>query len=1063
MKTPPSVFRSTSIAVGLSLLLGSATALRAGLQVPYTANASTLHLWHLDDPNGLQATDTVTTASITLTNLGMPNPGTGPYTNASLGAPAFIGLGTCLSGTTRQHLLYGGAFTDVSQFCNPVSGAFTFEALARFDTPSFNPIDAEIVSGDNGLGLANRGWQWRLFNGVMEWNLLAGNSGDNDFKSPLPATGIDAAIPGAWYHLAVTYTGDNPTNSDPANVLTFYWTLLDANRTYASKLGQFTATRPLNGSPLGSSTPSLGVGGSARNITSNPGNNEGLIGSIDEVRISNVALRSNEMAFVAGGTINPPSFTRQPPEQVLVGYGRTLTIAALASGTPPLQYQWQHAGTNVAGQTETTLVISHPTFANDGDYQLVVTNNYGTITSTVARVVIGAAPTGLFNTGLDTNGAVSAGDIPDPHWTLLRSADPAFLGPNTLVFEYAYPIQFADPNGAFSPTNGISMWMGAGGNLGGVTFNSPAGQYIYRTTFVLDTADPATVTVGGNLWVNGSISDILLNGRSTGIALAPGGTLYITSFSITNGFVAGLNTLDFVETLTGNAISGLRVEISGVGLALPPGPPVISVQPNNQTVRDGNAPPNTSLAEFSVVALGRPPLSYQWSADGAPLNGATQRTLTFVNPISGGQGRNFSVVVSNDSGSVTSQVAVLTSSPLISLPCRLRLVSSLFRVKPSHFRFRTWSSRRWTRTRYVGFVAADPWSTNGATTGLANVLQTGATLVYTPAEGYLGLDQFGYTLSDQLDTVAGSVNILVVGSPQPVSTVVAPGGLATFSVGMSSAPPGYSFQWQLNGTNISGATVGQVQIANAQVADAGSYTLVVTDPLGQLWRSPVGGLTVGTPGNGTGLSGDYFAYGNGSTNFTGLPALTRVDPTVDFNWETAAPDPSLPADYFLVRWHGLVQPIYSDLYTFSTRTDDGARLWVNGQLLVNRWQNQGATTVSGNIALQAGRRYELVMEYYENTSAASAQLSWSSLHQPPQVIPLTQLYPDTGLLTPAVAASLSNQTNLVINWAGTFTLQSASEATGPWSTVANAVIGPYTLPVAAAPRQFYRLVEPIGP
>jgi hypothetical protein len=254
-----------------------------------------------------------------------------------------------------------------------------------------------------------------------------------------------------------------------------------------------------------------------------------------------------------------------------------------------------------------------------------------------------------------------------------------------------------------------------------------------------------------------------------------------------------------------------------------------------------------------------------------------------------------------------------------------------------------------------------------------------------------------------------------------------------------------------------------VQIANAQVADAGSYTLVVTDPLGHPWRSPVAGLTVGTPGNGTGLSGDYFAYGNGSTNFSGLPALTRVDPTIDFNWETAAPDPSLPADYFLVRWHGLVQPIYSAPYTFSTRTDDGARLWVNGQLLVNRWQNQGATTVSGNIALQAGRRYELVMEYYENTSAASAQLSWSSLHQPPQVIPLTQLYPDPGLLTPAVAANLSNQTNLLINWAGTFTLQSASEATGPWSTVANAVIGPYTLPVAAAPRQFYRLVEPIGP
>src|ERR1051326_9225568 len=92
----------------------------------------------------------------------------------------------------------------------------------------------------------------------MEWNLLPGNGSDNDFKSTLPSTGPDAAIAGAWYHVAVTYTGSTPTNSDTANQLTFYWTLLDANRVAADKLGQFTMSRPLDGSPSGTAPPNLG-------------------------------------------------------------------------------------------------------------------------------------------------------------------------------------------------------------------------------------------------------------------------------------------------------------------------------------------------------------------------------------------------------------------------------------------------------------------------------------------------------------------------------------------------------------------------------------------------------------------------------------------------------------------------------------------------------------------------------------------------------------------------------------------------------------------------------------
>jgi hypothetical protein len=1034
----------------------------AALQIPYTPDADTLHLWHLDEPNGLSAADVVETAPIPLTVLGLPNPGTGPYTNTSLGNVSFPGLGTCMSGNHKAHLLYGGAFPDVSQFRNPESGAFTFEALVKFDINPLGTIDHEIVSGDNAGGITTRGWQWRIFNGVMEWDLLAGST-DNDFKAPLPATGPNAAVVGVWYHVAVTYTGENPINGDPPNLITFYWTLLDPNRTTADQLGQFTATRPLNGSPQGTSQPSLGIGGSARAISgANPGNNEGFIGSVDEVRISSVARAPDQMAFMAGGTLNPPSFTTQPTTNTLVGYGKTLTVAALVSGTLPLHYQWRLNEVDVPGQNETTLVVPGVTFAQAGRYQLVVTNEAGSVTSTVAQVTVGSAAAELFGTGVDSEGVVSEGNVVDPHWTLVQSADTSHLGPDTMIFENSFPLIFASPTGSYSPTNGYSMWIGPAGNQGGNYANSPVGQYTYRTQFLLDSADPATVTLKGNLWVAGSIPSMVLNGKSTGISLAPGGTLYAATFAITNGFVQGVNTLDILETITAGA-SALRVDpLQVVGLALPPGLPDITQQPANQTVRDASMAPG-SQAAFSVTAYGRPPLAFQWWADGAPLSGATSRALTFIDPTAGAQGRAFSVVVSNDSGSVTSQVAVLT------------LVSENQPPAPAGLSFVNFSAQTLTLQLSdlvqkahdpdhdaITFGSADSASANGQN----NVNASGASLVYSPVPDFVGFDQFGYTLSDSLGgTVQGFVNILQV--LQPANQVVAPGDSAVFDLGLSEAPPGYSFQWQHNGVNVPGATTSRLIIEPAREADAGAYTVVITDALGQAWSSTTAALTVGSLGDGTGLIGEYYNY-SGSysaanaplTPFSEAPAASRVDATVDFDWTTTSPDGSITADNFTVRWHGQVLPLYSQLYTFYTKSDDGTRLWINGQLVVNNWFAQSATERSGTIALQGGQLYDLLMEYFERTGSASAQLSWSSAGQAKEVIPVSQLFPANELVQPRLTAALSNATNLVLNWAGTFTLESAPAVTGPWSPLASLMIGPYTVPVGTAPQKFFRLVSP---
>jgi hypothetical protein len=143
-----------------------------------------------------------------------------------------------------------------------------------------------------------------------------------------------------------------------------------------------------------------------------------------------------------------------------------------------------------------------------------------------------------------------------------------------------------------------------------------------------------------------------------------------------------------------------------------------------------------------------------------------------------------------------------------------------------------------------------------------------------------------------------------------------------------------------------------------------------------------------TAGTGSGLSGDYFS---GVTLSNKL--LTRSDPTIDFSWGSSAPTASVPADNFSVRWTGQVSPRYSGSTTFYTVSDDGVRLWVNGQLLVDNWTNHGATENSGSISLTAGQKYDVKLEYYEATGGATARLSWSSACEPKAIVPAAQLYP----------------------------------------------------------------------
>jgi hypothetical protein len=129
-----------------------------------------------------------------------------------------------------------------------------------------------------------------------------------------------------------------------------------------------------------------------------------------------------------------------------------------------------------------------------------------------------------------------------------------------------------------------------------------------------------------------------------------------------------------------------------------------------------------------------------------------------------------------------------------------------------------------------------------------------------------------------------------------------------------------------------------------------------------------------------GLIGEY--YERDTTNPWQTLLLKRLDPMVNFNWGAESPDPAVPADNFMVRWTGQVEAPTTATYTFYTQTDDGVRLWVNNEQLIDNWTDHSNTQDSGSIRLTAGQRYDIQLEYYENGGDAVCQLLWSTPTMP---------------------------------------------------------------------------------
>ncbi len=113
----------------------------------------------------------------------------------------------------------------------------------------------------------------------------------------------------------------------------------------------------------------------------------------------------------------------------------------------------------------------------------------------------------------------------------------------------------------------------------------------------------------------------------------------------------------------------------------------------------------------------------------------------------------------------------------------------------------------------------------------------------------------------------------------------------------------------------------------------------------------------------------------------GAPTVVRNEAAINFDWGYGSPDPSIPSDHFSARFTRTMN-LTAGTYRATVTSDDGVRVWVDNNLLIDKWQNQPPTTYTGDIALGSGN-HNLRVEYFENTVTAKLVFSFDRVTTPP--------------------------------------------------------------------------------
>jgi beta-glucosidase len=126
---------------------------------------------------------------------------------------------------------------------------------------------------------------------------------------------------------------------------------------------------------------------------------------------------------------------------------------------------------------------------------------------------------------------------------------------------------------------------------------------------------------------------------------------------------------------------------------------------------------------------------------------------------------------------------------------------------------------------------------------------------------------------------------------------------------------------------------------------------------------------------GSGLQGAYYD----NTTLSGTPVATRTDPNVSYTWTGTSPVAGLGSTNYSVKWTGTLTPPTTGSYTFALSSDDGSRLFINGQQVIDNWRDQATNTEQASVQLTAGQAVQVEVDFYQSGGDSVVNLGW----QPP--------------------------------------------------------------------------------
>ncbi|MDB6122582.1 MAG: Xanthan lyase, partial [Pedosphaera sp.] len=548
-----------------------------------------------------------------------------------------------------------------------------------------------------------------------------------------------------------------------------------------------------------------------------------------------------------------PSITSQPISQS-IAQGASVNFSVVTKGSSTMSYQWRLNGVNISGATGSICTRNNVQPADVGNYSVVVTNPFGSVTSANAALSLSS---GLifaedFESGNMNNWSLVAGATA---LTISSSINHTAPGSKSAYLNTTQGKMYHNVSPIVGGRSKTTFWIydstlnrawGEARSYSGGSFNSGSLQQLYAI------GEFNSVTLPGDVYDATKYQGRVVTGANAGwfnlnAPGAPNRSPGWHKFEIE--VLTGGTTINFyVDGALGRQIAGATafpiddLTIGSLGTASTTGDswfddikieyydlPAITTQPQSQTVNIG------ANVTFTVAASGTVS-SYQWLKNGVSISGATAASLV-LNNVQTTDAASYSATVRNSVGSVTSTAATLTVNSTATPPAITTQPASQSVVAGNAVTFSVTATGTAPLTYQWRFNAVNISGATASSYTKSNVQAADAGNYSVVVNNTAG--------SVTSANAALTVNIPASITTQPISRAVDQGQSTTFTVTASGTAP-LSYQWRFNAVNISGATTSSFTKSNCQGSDAGNYSVVVSNPYGSA-TSANAALTVNLP------------------------------------------------------------------------------------------------------------------------------------------------------------------------------------------------------------------------